>query len=241
MLSGPVYLTPTELLTRAPLGSIPRADVPGPFKGKVGTVTKTGASTGTIVIAGYPIDAYPVVIRVAVSGELGTAQLEISTNAGVDYSDPVLTDPNASLNTRWDHEIGITGLVISATNGTAPSFVLGNTWMCTTTASEKLVMLCGSLSDYFRKWAENTGQPVTDIDGADRDMLCHIGRMMLVSDRGDVPDYWRELDKRAREHFKLEALGDLKLNSVPDPDGFVFPDYETARAPYRNCLLARMH
>ena len=89
--------------------------------------------------------------------------------------------------------------------------------------------------------AENTGQPVTDIDEADRVMLCHIGRMTLVSDRGDVPEYWRELDKRAREHFKLEALGDLKLNSVPDPDGFVFPDYERARDPFRNCLLARMH
>lgn len=241
MLSGPVYFTPTELLTRAPLGSIPRADVPGPFKGKIGPVVKTGASTGSIFVGGYVIDAYPVVIRVAVGGELGTAQLEISVNGGTDFDDPVLTDPNASLNTRWDHEIGITGLVLSATNGTAPSFVQGDTWTLTTTASPKLLQVCGELSDYFRKWAENTGQPVTDIDEADRVMLCHIGRMTLVSDRGDVPEYWRELDKRAREHFKLEALGDLKLNSVPDPDGFVFPDYERARDPFRNCLLARMH
>lgn len=233
MITGPVFISPTELLTRAPLGSIPRSDVPGPFKGRIGAVTHPGTSTGTIRLSGYVIDAYEVVVQVAVSGDLGTAEFEISLDGGTTFDDPVLSDPNGQLNTRWDYEIGITGLLLSASNGTSPSFLAGDTWSCTTTASPKLLQVCGALSDFIRKWLENTGQSITDIDEADRTHLCQVGRVWLVSDRGEVPAHWLALYKEARTYFHLESKGDLRANVVPNQDSFVFADYERARGPFR--------
>lgn len=233
MIAGPVFITPTELLTRAPLGAIPRSDIPGPFKGKVGPILFVGTSTGQLRLGGYVIDAYDVVIRVAVGGDLGTAEFEVSLDGGVSYADPVLSEPNSSLNTRWDYEIGITGLVLSATNATSPSFTAGDTWSCTTTASPKLLQVCGALSDFIRKWLENTGQSITDIDEADRTHLCHVGRVWLCSDRGEVPAHWLALYKEARGYFRMESMGDLRANVVPNQDSFVFADYERARGPFR--------
>lgn len=246
MLAGPVYLTPTELLTRAPLGSISRAEIPGPqFKGRIGQVAFAGSSTGILYVGGYPIDAYPVVVRVAAPGDVGNAQLEISIDGGTTFDDPILmvpntqdpvpTSPTLGQNVRWSYEVGITGITLLATNGsgTPTSFIAGDQWTFTTTASPKLVQVCGQLSDFFRKWAENTSQKITEIDEADRTFLSHLGRVWLTSDRGDIPDHWIWLYKEAREHFRLESDGDIRLNSQPDPDSFVFPDYETARGPFR--------
>lgn len=247
MLAGPVYITPTELLSRAPLGSISRAEIPGPqFRGRIGAVAFAGTSTGSLYVGGYPIDAYPVVVRVAAGGDVGVAQIEVSLDGGTTYDDPVLTIPNtadpiptsltAGQMVRWSHEVGITGITLLAANGsgTPNSFIAGDTWAFTTTASPKLLQVCGQLSDLFRKWAENTSQKITDIDEADRTFLAHIGRVWLTSDRGDIPEHWIWLYKEAREHFSLESRGDIRLNSQPDGgDSFVFPDYERARPPFR--------
>lgn len=239
-MANAIAFTPTELLTRAPLGAISRAEIPGrEFKGKIGTVTKTGMSTGSIVVGGYPIDVYPVVLRVKTGGDLDVAELEISTNGGTDYDDAVLMDANAYAELtsipRWTYEIGITGVTLVAKNGTSPnSFILGDTWTFTTTASEKIKQICRVISAYWFKWAENTAQTITDADEADRNMMAEYGRWMLVAGRGEVPADWKEMADNARKHFRLESLGDLKLNSQPDGgDNFVFPDYERARPAFR--------
>lgn len=231
MLSGPVYITPTELLTRAPLGSITRAEVPGPFKGRIGPVSFAGTSTGTITLGGYVIDAYPVVLRIVVPGDLGTMQLAISLDGGATFDDPLLSRGNqVTDNTIWRDDIGITGLVFTASSG---AYVSGDTWTCTTTASPKLLSVCGALSDLYRKWAQNTGQKIDDIDEADRTMLCQLGRVWLTSDRGEIPEQWVKLAATAEKYFRLESLGDIRQNSVPDPDSFVYPDFEQARPAYR--------
>lgn len=230
MLSGPVYITPTELLTRAPLGSIPRADVPGPFRGRIGAVTHMGTSTGTVTLSGFVIDAYQLVLRVVTVGDLGVMQLAISLDGGATYDDPLLSTPNQEINTIWRDEIGITGIMLTATSGT---YHLGDTWTATTTASPKLVQVCGALSDLYRKWAHNTGQPVTDIDEADRTMLCQLGRVWVTSDRGDIPEPWLKLATTAERYFRLESLGDIRQNSTPDPDSFVYPNIEQARPAYK--------
>jgi hypothetical protein len=241
MLSGPVYITPTELLTRAPLGSIARSEIPGPqFRGQIGATTHSGASTGVFRFGGYPIDVTPIVARVAVGGDLGVAQFEISTDGGLTFADAVLTETNAygtvPAATRWTYEISYTGVTILAINGTGTpsSFLAGDTWACTTSASKRLLMVCGELSDYLRKWQENTAQGVTDIDEADRQMICEYGRWKLVAGRGQVPEDWKALAENARKHFQMESEGDINTNAVPSQDGFVFPDYERARAPYRS-------
>lgn len=239
-LSGPVYFTPTELLTRAPLGAIPRSEIPGPmFTGKRGPVVPTGASTGRLIVGGYPIDVYDVIIRVAVGGDIGTAQFEVSIDGGTTYGDPYLTSTNNYQNipakASWQTEITYTGLNIRAENGsgTPNSFLAGDTWTLTTTASEKLLQVCGVLSDWCRKWYQNTGQPVTDIDEASREMWCWLGRWLLCAGRGDVPEDWKRLAELAEKTFKLESTGDIHQNSTPDPDGFVFPQYERARGSFR--------
>lgn len=235
MLAGPVFLTPNDLFERAPLGAIPRADVPGKQAGRIGPVVHTGLSTGSLRVLGYVIDAYPSIVQVVTPGDIGTAEFVISTDGGTTFSDPLLSDPNAFGNQRWDYEVGITGIQIQAVNGSGSpsSFLAGDSWTFTTTASAYLLKLCGALSDLFRKWAENTGQTIEQIDEADLTMLCHLGRHWLTSDRGTVPEDWRRLAMRAEERFKLESTGDIRLNSIPDPDGFVFPDFEHARRAFR--------
>ena len=237
------YLTPNELFSRAPLGVIPRADVPGKQAGKIGTVTHTGVSTGVLRVLGYAIDAYPSIVQVATPGDIGVAEFIISTDGGTTFSAPSLSDPNALQNQRWDYEIGITGIQLQALNGsgTPSSFLTGDTWTFTTTAPQYLLDLCVALSALFRKWACNTGQPINVIDDADKTMLCHLGRHWLTSDRGTVPPTWIELGKSAMAYFKLESLGDIGLNSDPDPNNFVFPDYERVRPPYRAGILDRFH
>lgn len=237
------YLTPNELFSRAPLGVIPRADVPGKQAGTIGPVVHTGASTGSLRVLGYVIDAYPSVVEVVTPGDVGVAEFKISTDGGATFSDPVLSDPNALANLRWDYEIGITGIQLQALNGsgTPTSFLAGDTWTFTTTAPQYLLDLCVALSALFRKWACNTGQPVDEIDDADKTMLCHLGRHWLTSDRGTVPEDWRRLAKLAEERFKLESLGDIGLNSEPDPNNFVFADYERVRLPYRSGIVGRFH
>lgn len=231
MLSGPTYITPTELLTRAPLGSIPRSEVPGPFKGRIGAVTHTGTSAGIITLGGYVIDAYPVVVMIATPGDLDTMEIVVSLDGGVSFDDPVLSQGNqVTDNTRWEYTIGITGLVMLASSG---NYVAGDTWAATTTASSKLVQVCGALSDLYRKWGENTGQKIDDIDEADRTLLCQLGRVWLTSDRGDIPENWVKLASTAEKYFRLESLGDIKQNTTPDSDAFVFPDIMRPRPPYR--------
>lgn len=228
MLSGPVYITPTELLTRAPLGSIPRSDVPGPFKGTIGPVARVATGTGSITLGGFVIDAYPLVLRVVTPGGIDVMEMATSLDGGVTFADPVLSQGNQLANSRWDYAIGISGIVLSATAG---NYLAGDTWTASTTASRKLMQVCGALSDLFRKWAMDTGQVITDIDEADRTLLCQLGRVWLTSDRGDIPEHWMKLAETAEKYFRLEALGDIKLNSTPNVDAFVFPMVMVPRRP----------
>lgn len=235
-LSGPVYITPRDLLQRAPLGAIPRSDIPGPaYCGRIGPVTHVGASTGVVRVTGYPVDAVPMVVKCTKSGDVGTAEFAFSDDGGVTFGDPVISDPNAYANSRWDWEVTWTGLIVSVSPPdplVSPGFIFGDTWTVTPTASPRLLQICGALSDYFRKWAFNTSQKVDEIDEADADMLCEWGRWKLVAGRGDVPEDWKEMARIAQEHFKLESIGDLNLNSKPDPNDFTFGDIQTNRVPF---------
>lgn len=232
------YLTPNELFSRAPLGVIPRADVPGKQAGKIGPVTRAVTGTGSLGFISYCIDAYPTTIEVVTPGDIGVAEFIITTDGGTTFSDPILSDPNALQNQRWDYEIGITGIQLQALPG---NFLAGDMWSFTTTRPKYLDDLCAALSALFRKWACNTGQPINVIDDADKTLLAHLGRHWLTSDRGNVPPVWIELGKTALAYFKLESLGDIGLNSDPDPNNFVFPDYERVRPPYRAGILDRFH
>ena len=241
MIDRTPYFTPNELFERAPLGVIPRADLPGKQAGKIGPVVHGGASTGTLRALGYVIDTYPSIVEVVTPGDIGVAEIIVSTDAGATFSDPILTDPNALANERWDYEVGITGIQLQALNGSGSptSFLMGDTWTFTTTGPKYLLDLCIALSALFRKWACNTGQPVNVIDDADKTMLCHLGRHWLTSDRGSVPPAWVELGKSAMAYFKLESLGDIGLNSEPDPNNHVFADYERVRPPFRSGIVGR--
>lgn len=233
--TGPTYITPTELLTRAPLGAITRAEIPGAGEcGRIENLVAPLGAVGSIELTGFPIDERDFVLRVAKSGDLGTAVFEISPDGGTTYQNPVLSTANEYQNSRWQYEVPTQGVIIQATNGvTAPSFIAGQQWTWSTTASPLLLQVCEEISALLRKWAFNQGKPIDDIDAADRAHICYIGRMRLVAGRGAVPDEWRFLYNEAQKLMLAEAKGDAHLLSSPNPDGFVYPDYERNRDPFR--------
>lgn len=247
MLAGPVFLVPDELFRRAPLGQIQRAEIPGPqLCGTVGSATHSGASTGIVSFQGFPIDAYTITMTCVAAGDLGVAKFKFTTTF-LEYdgstttrtTDALATLPNAmdqqgALN-AWLYEVNITGVFVQLQNGsgTPNSFALNDTWSVTTTASEMAKEVCAEVSDWARKYLENAGQKLTDLDTTDRRQMCEAGRVIMCSGRGEVPKIWLDRYEDARKHFLAEAEGDLRLNAKPDPDGFVFPDYERARPAFR--------
>lgn len=233
MVTGQVYLTPTNLVTYAPFGSITVAEIPG--RAHCGRIINQvpAAGPGQIVLGGYPVDAKDFALRVAIGGEIGVAEFELSDDGGLIYQNPILTTPNSMQNSRWEYEFQPQGVYIFGYNATtAPSFTAGQVWTWSTTASPLLLKICAALSALFRKWALNQGQPIDDIDEADAIMLCQLGRVWACGNRGDIPEDWKMLAREAYRHFALEAKGDIKLGSRPDPDGFVFPNYELTRDPF---------
>lgn len=240
--SGPTYITPDQVFTLAPLGVIPRADVPGKLAGRIGAVTHVGMSTGTLNVLGYVIDAYPTTIEVVTPGDIGVAQFAFSTDNAVTFSDPVLSDGNQFQNLRWDYEIGITGIQIQAFNGsgTPTSFLMGDTWTLRSTASPLVASLCVAVSEHYRKYMGDvsqalgitTGTTITDVNQSDLLTMAEWVRYKLTAGRGDVPKTWIDMGKRAEEIWKITALGDLRANVVPDVDTFLFPETMRPRPAY---------
>ena len=110
------YFTPNELFQSAAWGDS-RADVPGKQAGNIRTVTRSVAGTGRLGFISYCIDEYPTTIEVVTPGDIGTAEFIISTDGTASFTDPILSDPNALQNQRWDYEIGITGIQLQAFPG----------------------------------------------------------------------------------------------------------------------------
>lgn len=247
MLPGPVYITPDELFRRAPLGQIQRAEIPGPqLCGTISNVTHSGASTGTVLFSGFPIDVYGITMTCVRAGDLGTAQFKFATMVS-EFDSSVITrttnaldslpnamDQQGTLNT-WQSEINITGVIVKLLDGvgTPNSFLLNDTWAVTTTASELALEVCSEISAWLRKYLQNTGIKIDNLDPADRRQGCEAGRVILCSGRGEVPKIWLDRYEDAKKHLLAEAVGDLKLNSDPDPDDFGFPDYEQDRGAFR--------
>jgi hypothetical protein len=239
--SGPTYITPDQVFTLAPLGAIPRADVPGKLAGRIGPVVHTGASTGALSVLGFVVDAYPTIVKVVVPGDIGVAQFAFSTD-GTTFSDPVLSDPNALQNQRWDYELGITGIQIQATNGSGSpnSFLLNDTWTFTTSASPWVQGLCIAVSEHYRKYmgdvaqalGQTGGQTITDINQADLLTMAQWIRCVLVSGRGEVPKEWLAERERAEKLWRITADGDLRPNVAPDADVFVYPQIMRPRPAY---------
>jgi hypothetical protein len=233
------FLTPTGLFQYAPLGAIPKADVPGRRAGTIGTVTHTGASPATVTITGWPVDVVQFKAKVTTACDIGTAKIAFSTDNGATYGVPIQTELVPVLGNAgafsWSYEIGDTGLIFTAAPGTGTDFILNDTWACTTTASPWIMTVCAAADAYHAKWRKNTIQAtVTAIDEADKLMLYEWVRWKLAAGRGDVPEDWTKAAETAIKHFKMESDGDLPLNTTPDPDSFVFPDIQQPRPAWKN-------
>lgn len=228
------FLTPSGVFEYAPLGAIPKADIPGRRAGVIGPIAFAGASLATVTITGWPVDAIQFVAKVTTAGDIGTARIAFSSDGGATFGIPVLTELNPLLN-GWAYEFGDTGLVFTAYPATGTDFALGDTWSCTTTASPWIVNVCAAADAYHAKWRKNTIQAtVTAIDEADKLMLYEWVRWKLAAGRGDVPEDWAKAADIAVKHFKMESDGDLPLNTTPDPDAYVFPDITHPRPPWQN-------
>ena len=129
------YLTPTEQWLLARPGSIPLSSW---APGEVSDVTKTGTGSATMTASGYPLDAAAVRVRCFVGGEPGgAARVKWSIDGGVTYPGGLLAVP---LNDGLSLPLMCAGdVALSFTAGAAPSFVVGDVFAFSTTASPEIL------------------------------------------------------------------------------------------------------
>lgn len=138
LVPGDVFrlVTPPAIL----FGDVKRG-ISGIEPGPISSITKVGTGSGVVRVSGVARDAFSVVLRCKVGGEINASavanpaalpEFEISSDGGVQYG-PVwrVTD---TLDEAYIDD-GKTGLRFSFTNGAAPSFVAGTTYSCTVGAS----------------------------------------------------------------------------------------------------------
>lgn len=84
----------------------------------ISTVTKTAASTstGTVTVAGTPLDSYDVRVEIRVTGALGAAQFRYSLDAGKEYSEQIIV-PSGGGGT---YAVPKTGLTLTFVPGGGP-------------------------------------------------------------------------------------------------------------------------
>lgn len=228
------YLTPTEQWLLARPGSIPLSSWE---PGTVSDVVKTGTGSGSMTASGYPLDAFPVRVRVFVSGEPGPdglARVKVSLDAGLTYPGPLLPVP---ANDRQALPLTCAGEVaLTFTPGAAPSFVVGDTFAFTTTPSPEILLQIeaagdeadGYMGDVFalplQAWA-------LDI----KRYVALLARDNLTSNRG-MPntDEFAAGRKDAVKWWMQVALGNIKPRVTEAAGGaVVFSDFVKPRGKYK--------
>jgi hypothetical protein len=82
----------------------------------ISTVTKTAvsSSTGTITVAGTPLDSYDVRVEIRVTGALGAAQFRYSLDGGLEYSEQIIAPSGGT------YALANTGLTLTFVPGAGP-------------------------------------------------------------------------------------------------------------------------
>jgi len=112
--------------------------------GTISSLTQAGAGSGSVRVSGVSRDAFSVVLRCRIGGEINVSQVanpgalpefDISTDGGVSFGP--LRRVTDTLDVAYIDD-GKTGLRFTFENGTAPSFVASTTYSFNALAVAKL-------------------------------------------------------------------------------------------------------
>lgn len=115
--------------------------------GAISSLTQAGAGNGSVRVSGVSRDAFAVVLRCRIGGEINVSQVanpgalpefDISTDGGVSFGP--LRRVTDTLDVAYIDD-GKTGLRFAFENGTAPSFVASTTYSFTVSASPDVLTM----------------------------------------------------------------------------------------------------
>lgn len=225
------YLNPTEQWRLARPGSIPLSSW---APGDISDVTKTGTGSATMTASGYPLDAAAVRVRCFVAGEPGgAARVKVSVDGGVTYPGGLLAVP---LDDGLSQPLTCAGEVsLSFTAGAAPSFVIGDVFAFSTTASPEILAQIdaagaeadGYFADVFKLPLSAWGMDIKRAVGL-------LARDNLTANRG-FADYetFSKARKEAERWLERVALGELQPSVTEAAGGgVVFPSFMKARKAF---------
>ena len=226
------YLTPAELWRVARPGSIPLSSWE---PGTVSDVVKTGTGSGSMTASGYPLDAYPVRVRVFVAGEPGAAaRVKVSLDAGLTYPGPLLPvplDDGQALPLLCAGEVALT-----FTAGAAPSFEVGDVFAFNTSPSPEILAQIEAASDEADGYMGDVFALPLQAWGADiKRYVGLLARSNLTSNRGlpNVEEFAAGR-KDAIKWWTQVALGNVKPRVTEAAGGaVVFADYVKPRGKFK--------
>lgn len=111
-------------------------------------VVKTGDGTGTMAVSGSPNNAFSVIAKITLQGELNTAAFVISIDGGYSYSDEV------TIPTSGSYEIQGTGLTIKFAGADGTPFHAGDTFAFTSTAPTMTTADVTAAVDRLKRFSE---------------------------------------------------------------------------------------
>jgi len=225
------YLTPTEQWRLARPGSIPLSSW---APGDISDVTKTGTGSATMTASGYPLDAAAVRMRCYVGGEPGgAARLKVSVDGGATYTGGLLSVP---VNDGLSLPLVVAGEVaLTFTAGASPSFVEGDVFAFSTTASPEILAQIdaagaeadGYFADVFKLPLSAWGMDIKRAVGL-------LARDNLTANRGftNVEEFGKAR-KEAERWLERVALGELQPSVTEAAGGgVVFPSFIKPRKAF---------
>ncbi len=225
-----VLLVPDELWVYACPPALLFGDaeqgIQGIEPGYLSPITKTGPGGGSVEVEGIARDAFSVVLRCVVGGEINVSEqanpgplpvFEVSRNNGANFGRRRRVTDNRDEAYIDDAN---TGLRFLFKNGTAPSFVAGTTYAFTTQPSPDIVAMIPAVEAEIFEAAAGSYDP--PISGAPPHWKKHAARLLRwelltkigVSKRRDVLIYypkdtyaWMEMLGDGRRAVKGAAQG----------------------------------
>lgn len=209
------------------------------------TILKIGAGTGTMTLLkeSSPLFEFSVMVKCVVAGELVVygvvnpgvvPQFVISLDGGATYSPPYLPNDNGTVKFIRG------GFTLQFLNNTAPSFLVGDMFAFTTTASPDVVRFLSAASAQVESVIRNTYQPPYASWGDDvRLRVCELARWYLLKKRGIDKDQDFEVYKPTETMKWLDdvAKGYIQPSIVQVNRDKLYPDVIVVRKPFRTSWI----
>lgn len=206
--------------------------------GKIGALLRSGSGSGSIDVSGIPRDAWPLVLRCAVGGEINVNEVanpgplpvfELSRDNGTHFGTQIRVSDNRN---EAYITAGSVGLRFAFRNGSpAPSFVAGTSWSFSTEPSPDILELIPCVeSEILESAAGSYDLPLLAVPQHWRFHGARLLRWYLltkigVSKRRDMMVYYPK-DTYAWMEKQADGRGAVKGKSqgvIETPPGTSFP------------------